>query len=250
MLPPTAFIQSTHNTVAAQVALSLKCHSYNNTFVHKGISFESALLDGLMLLKEGDANNVLVGGTEEMTDTGFKILSRLGLYKRQPLSNADLYKIQSHGTIGGEGSIFFLLNDKPSRDNLAELVATKTFYKPQTSADIKLHTNKFLADNSINASDIDLVITGKNGDTKNDAIYENVIPVLFADNSLAYYKHLSGEYPVSISFALWLAANIIKRGEVPALVADGEIKNTSPKRILIYNHYQNSYHSLMLVSAC
>jgi 3-oxoacyl-[acyl-carrier-protein] synthase II len=27
MLPPTAFIQSTHNTVGAQVALMLKCHA-------------------------------------------------------------------------------------------------------------------------------------------------------------------------------------------------------------------------------
>ncbi|HWZ35101.1 MAG TPA: beta-ketoacyl synthase chain length factor, partial [Mucilaginibacter sp.] len=250
MLPPTAFIQSTHNTVAAQIALSLKCHNYNNTFVHKGISFESALLDATMLLKEGDVNNILVGGTEEMTNAAFKILTRLGLYKRWLLSNADLYKIKSNGTIAGEGSIFFLLNDRPSADNLAELVATRVFYKPKTSAYTELNINRFLADNSINAEDIDLLITGKNGDTKNDAVYEKVISALFADNSLAYYKHLTGDYSVSVSFALWLAANIIKRGEVPSLVADGAIKDPSPKKILIYNHYQNSYHSLMLLSAC
>ena len=34
LLSPTAFIQSTHNTVAAQIALMLQCHSYNNTYVH------------------------------------------------------------------------------------------------------------------------------------------------------------------------------------------------------------------------
>jgi 3-oxoacyl-[acyl-carrier-protein] synthase II len=62
MLPPTAFIQSTHNTVAAQIALMLKCHSYNQTFVHKGVSFENALFDAIMLLKEQDADNILVGG--------------------------------------------------------------------------------------------------------------------------------------------------------------------------------------------
>lgn len=250
MLPPTAFIQSTHNTVAAQIALSLKCHNYNNTFVHKGISFESALLDAIMLLKEGDANDILIGGTEEMTDTAFKILTRLGLYKRFPLSNADLYRTKTNGTLAGEGSVFFLLNDKPSPDNLAELISTKMFYKPKTSADIELNIKKFLIDNSINTGDIDLVITGKNGDTKNDAVYENIISALFLNNSLAYYKHLTGEFPVSVSFALWLAVNIIKKGEVPALIADGEIKKTSPQKVLIYNHYQNSYHSLMLLSAC
>lgn len=249
MLPPTAFIQSTHNTVAAQIALSLKCHNYNNTFVHKGISFESALLDATMLLKEGDADNILVGGTEEMTDAGFKILTRLGLYKRWPLSNLQLFKTPSKGTVGGEGAVFFLLTDKPSKDNLAEIVATKTFYKPKSEADIELNISKFLAANSIDIKDIDLIITGKNGDLKNDAVYENLQGSLFANSSLAYYKHLSGDYPTSVSFALWLAANMVKRGDVPAIVRDGEVSNTSPKKILIYNHYQNSYHSLMLITS-
>jgi 3-oxoacyl-[acyl-carrier-protein] synthase II len=250
MLPPTAFIQSTHNTVAAQIALMLKCHNYNNTFVHKGISFESALLDAIMLLKEGDADSILVGGTEEMTDIAFKILTRLGLYKRWPLSNLELIKTQSNGTIGGEGAAFFLLTDKGNSDNLAELVATKTFYKPKSKVDIELNINSFLEHNSIKIENIDLVITGKNGDWKNDAVYDELSKTIFANSSFAYYKHLCGEYPVSISFALWLAANIIKRGQVPETVTDGELKNRSPKKILIYNHYQNSYHSLMLLSSC
>src|ERR1700743_803566 len=109
LLPPTAFIQSTHNTVAAQVALMLKCHGYNNTFVHKGISFESALIDALMLLNEQEADNILVGGTDDMVDTSFKVLTRLGLYRRQPVSNFELYAEESRGTIGGEGAVFFLL---------------------------------------------------------------------------------------------------------------------------------------------
>lgn len=250
MLPPTAFIQSTHNTVAAQIALMLKCHNYNNTFVHKGISFESALLDATMLLKEGDANDILVGGTEEMTDTAFNILTRLGLYKRWPLSNFELYNTRSNGSIGGEGAVFFLLTDKPSTENLAELVATKTFYKPKSHADIETQIKTLLEKHDLGIDDIDLVITGKNGDLKNDAVYEALDESLFASSSKAYYKHLCGEYPTSMSFALWLASNMIKRGEVPAVVADGEIKITSPKKVLIYNHYQNSYHSLMLLSAC
>src|ERR1700748_2293846 len=99
MLPPTAFIQSTHNTVAAQIALMLQCHAYNNTFVHKGMSFESALLDVTMLLNEHEADNILVGGTEEMVDTSFTVLTRLGLYKREPVTNLSLYNYNSKGTI-------------------------------------------------------------------------------------------------------------------------------------------------------
>jgi len=248
LLPPTAFIQSTHNTVAAQIALMLKCHNYNSTFVHKGISFESALFDAIMMLKELDADNVLVGGTEEMVDTSFKVLTRLGLYKRQPISNLLLFATPSKGTIGGEGAAFFLLTGKDSADNLAELTGLKILYKPKS---IEESITTFLKSHLLTIDDIDLVITGRNGDIKNDEVYELLNNSIFKNTSTANYKHLCGEYPVSSSFALWMAANILKGGVVPEIV--GEDTNNgeadSPKTILIYNHYQNKYHSLMLVSA-
>ena len=249
LLPPTAFIQSTHNTVAAQIALMLKCHAYNNTFVHKGISFESALFDAIMLLKEQEADNILVGGTEEMVDTSYTVLTRLGLYKRHPVSNLSLYKADSKGTIGGEGAAFFLLTDKPSPDNLAELTGVTTFYKPNDALDIEKRITVFLAAHSLKPSDIDLVISGKNGDVRNDEIYKVLGNSIFKNIAVANYKHLCGEYTVASSFALWLASNIIKKEKVPSAVLENKSKLPAPKRILIYNHYQNKYHSLMLVSA-
>jgi hypothetical protein len=246
MLPPTAFIQSTHNTVAAQVALMLQCHGYNSTFVHKGISFESALLDALMLLNEKEANTVLVGGTEETVDASFKVLTRLGLYRRQPVSNLCLFETEAKGTISGEGSAFFLLTDKPSIDNLAELTGLKILYQPD---DIEKDITGFLAENSLKPEDINLVITGRNGDTRNDAVYQPLNSGIFKSNAIANYKHLCGEYPVSSSFALWLASNIIKKETVPDIIFERKINGLLPKKILIHNHYFNKYHSLMLVSA-
>jgi 3-oxoacyl-[acyl-carrier-protein] synthase II len=250
MLPPTAFIQSTHNTVAAQIALMLKCHNYNNTFVHKGISFESALLDAIMLLKEGEANDVLVGGVEEMTDASFKVLSRLGLFKRWPLSNFELFNTPTNGTIGGEGASFFVLSDKTSNDNLASFDGVETFYGTMPIADIESKINAFLLRNKVALNDIDLIITGRNGDVKNDAVYNQLGNSIFKGHSLANYKHLCGEYAVSTSFALWLAANILKKQVVPEIIKERDVNETAPKKILIYNHYLNTYHSLMLVSAC
>jgi 3-oxoacyl-(acyl-carrier-protein) synthase len=52
-LTPTSFIQSTHNTVSAQIALILKCHNYNFTYVHRGFSFESALFDSFIRINSG-----------------------------------------------------------------------------------------------------------------------------------------------------------------------------------------------------
>jgi len=245
MLPPTSFVQSTHNTVAAQVALNLKCHNYNNTFVHKGISFESALIDAIMLLKVQEANDILVGGTEEMVDTSFKVLTRMGLYKRHPVSNLELFNDHSKGTIGGEGAAFFVLSDKDSPDNLASLTGVKTLYRPNSIAD---GIAVFLKSHGLKIDDIDLIITGKNGDIKNDAVYEDLSNSLFTNTTLANYKHLCGEFPVSSSFALWLAANIAGSGVIPKVVIERQT-DKSPKNILIYNHYQNKYHSLMLVSA-
>jgi 3-oxoacyl-[acyl-carrier-protein] synthase II len=249
LLPPTAFIQSTHNTVAAQIALMLKCHAYNNTFVHKGISFESALFDAMMVLNEHEADNILVGGTEEMVDTSFTVLTRLGLYRRKPVSNLSLYDTEAKGTIGGEIAGFFLLTGKPSADNMAELTGMTTFYKPKDRQDIERRITAFLAKYSLTPADINLVITGKNGDIKNDAIYKELQDSLFKTNAIANYKHLSGECTVASIFSLWLAANIVDKGVVPAAVLKKDEPIESPKKILIINHYQNKYYSLMLISA-
>jgi len=245
MLPPTAFIQSTHNTVAAQIALLLQCHNYNSTFVHKGISFESALFDAMMLLIEQETDNILVGGTEEMVDESFTVLTRLGLYKRWPLSNLSLYDTPTNGTIGGEGAAFFLVTSKESPDSLAQLTGLKMLYKPQS---IEEGIVDFLKSHEFSIEDVDLVITGKNGDTKNDGIYKGLNDSIFKNKPLANYKHLCGEYPTSSSFALWLAANIVKGGVIPEIVKEGNFESISPKKVLIYNHYQGKYHSLMLIS--
>jgi 3-oxoacyl-[acyl-carrier-protein] synthase II len=246
MLPPTAFIQSTHNTVAAQIALLLQCHGYNSTFVHKGISFESALFDAMMLLNEGDADSVLVGGADEMVDVSFKVLTRLGLYKRWHMSNLKLFAAPSKGTIGGEGAAFFLLTGEPSPHNLAELSAVKTLYKPK---DMEESIADFLKSQALTIDDIDLVITGKNGDVRNDEAYEKLNASLFKNSALANYKHLCGDYSTSSAFALWLAANILKKSTIPDVIIERDPAIKTPKNVLFYNHYQHKYHSLMLISA-
>ena len=67
-LSPTAFMQSTHNTIGSMVAIALGCHGYNCTYSQDGVSFESALLDAVMQLETGEAGNALVGAHDEITD--------------------------------------------------------------------------------------------------------------------------------------------------------------------------------------
>jgi 3-oxoacyl-[acyl-carrier-protein] synthase II len=249
MLQPTPFIQSTHNTVGSQIALLLKCHGYNNTFVHRGFSFESALLDAMMLLHEGEITTVLAGSIDEITDISHAILTRFGLYKRFPVPNLSLFTSASKGSIAGEGAAYFLLASQPSASAYAQLNGVSTFYKPVDITEIEQHVLSFLSSHQIKMEDIDLVITGRSGDTKGDSVYKQLEGSVFKNKSLINYKHLSGEYSTSTSFALWLAANILKRGTVPEVTRHGNLTEDKLKRILVYNHNQNIHHSLLLVSA-
>ncbi len=246
--PPTAFIQSTHNTVGAQIALLLKCHNYNNTFVHRGFSFESALLDALLLLKDQEAENVLVGSVDELTDTSFSILERFGLYRQAPVSNLDLYAEPEKGTIAGEGSAFFLLSNQYSPGTYAQLDGITTFYKPGNSKEAEKQIRAFLSAQETDIKDIDLVITGRNGDLREDVLYESLQDSVFSNKPLVNYKHLCGEYPTAVSFALWMAATILKTGTVPPVTGYSRAEENDIKKILIYNHYGHKHHSLLLVS--
>ncbi len=250
LLTPTSFIQSTHNTIGAQIGLMLQCNNYNNAFVHRGFSFESALLDGMLLLKEKDAGNVLVGAIDEITNTSHTILNRLGLYKQGPVSNLDMYTTKTKGTIAGEGASFFLLAAEPSATDYAKLDGLHTFYKPGGIKEIEKQISSFLERYAVSLNDIDLIITGKNGDASSDKIYDELARTVFSNKDIVDYKYLCGEYPTAASFAMWLVATTLKSGKVPTALNYAASSDKKINRVLIYNHYQGIHHSLSLLSAC
>ena len=73
-LSPTAFMQSTHNTVGSMVAIALGCHGYNCTYSQDGVSFESTLLDAVLQLECEGAGNVLAGAHDEITDNVARLM--------------------------------------------------------------------------------------------------------------------------------------------------------------------------------
>ena len=108
LLSPTPFIQSTFNTIGAQIALLSANKTYNNTYVHRAFSFESALIDGMMQLWTGDVGCVLVGAVDELTPTVYDILQRMGAWRKFP---------------AGEGASFFLLGNRKMEQTVARIVA-------------------------------------------------------------------------------------------------------------------------------
>jgi hypothetical protein len=97
LLNPSSFIQSTSNTIGAQIALMLGDKHYNNTYVHGSSSFESALTDAALLAEEG-RDIILAGGFDELTPTKRHLLGRMGMWRDHK---------------GGEGSAFFVLAREP-----------------------------------------------------------------------------------------------------------------------------------------
>ncbi|MFH0866741.1 MAG: beta-ketoacyl synthase chain length factor [Bacteroidota bacterium] len=248
LLNPTPFIQSTHNTIGSQIALLLKCHNYNITYSQRGLTFESALVDSLLLLKEKAFENVLLGGVDEITNYSFQIMKRLGHWKRENVNRMNLLESQTKGSIAGEGAAFFLISDKTDKNTYAKIVSVKTINKPQDIENIKHIIHEFLADCNIGISDIDLALFGFSGDKDFDTVYHELVNTSFHNNACGYFKHLCGEYHTASSFAMWLAATIIKKQHVPEMV---KIKSAPVakqfKNILIYNHYRNIQHSFLLL---
>ncbi|MEI7663994.1 MAG: beta-ketoacyl synthase N-terminal-like domain-containing protein [Bacteroidota bacterium] len=246
-LTPTSFIQSTHNTVAGQIALLLKCHGYNFTYVHRGVSFESALIDAMTQIELGECSNVLVGGTDELTANTFAITSRLGYWKQKPVNTFNLLNDSQRGSVAGEGAAFFLLENRKNRHTYAKLEGVSTFLKPASAMEVGSRLQDFLATRRLNISDIGLVLMGLSGDPAGDLVYHDLAEAVFQQTPLAYFKHLCGEYHTATAFATWLASMVLKNRHVPEVI---RVSPTAvvPNRVLIYNHYRGSNHAFILLS--
>jgi len=250
-LTPTAFIQSTHNTVGAHIAVMLKCNKYNLTYVNENLSFESALLDSMIRIQERSSENVLLTGIDELTDAYFTISKNAGFWKEDIASNAHLLEHSGAGSIGGEGASFFLVTGNEQADNYARFRGVSTFYKPSSDDETLAFINDFLASKDLEPKQIDLLITGMNGDPKSDAVYERMQKMVFADIPAAYFKHFCGEYHTASGFAAWMAAMILKTQKCPdGIMLNGQQVPKEFKNILIYNQTKNTNHSLILLSAC
>ncbi len=235
LLNPTSFIQSTFNTIGAQIALILKNHNYNFTYVHRGFSFESALLDAIMQLEDQEAQSVLVGAVDEITQVSSQVMKRMGFWK--------------NGAKMGEGAQFFMLSSVPSESDYAKLKAVSTFLLPGNSKNAENEIVTFLNKNGLTPQNIDLILLGKSGDSRQDKPFVPLQQGIFNKIPSATFKQLCGEYQTASSFGLWCAAQILRNQQIP-LTLSPERKPEKIERVLIYNIYRNTNHSLFLLEKC
>lgn len=248
-LTPTSFIQSTHNTVAGQIALGIECKGYNFTYVHSAISFESALLDAKMQLENDEANNILVGGVEELGAHTTKVHRTINHIKPHPISISEMLKSKTQGAVFSEGADFFVLSNEKKESCYAEVVAVETL---NTLAKEKVASTieNFLNENGLTPKEVDAVVLGNNGDVGYDDYYHSLSEGLFKNTQQVYYKHLVGENNTVSGFGVWLASKILKNQSVPEIVKINQINDSDVETILCYNQYLGENHSLILLKKC
>lgn len=133
-LSPTSFIQSTHNTVGGTISMMLGNHAYNMTHTQQFLSFEWAMIDALLKMKEG-ASHVLVGGTDEYIPLLEKLHPEI-IKGEEPLTSTTSFMELSH-------------------DSGVQIKDLTIGY-----GEIEAEINAFLSRNNVTESAIDLVIFG------------------------------------------------------------------------------------------
>lgn len=269
-LTPTAFIQSTHNTVGAQIALGLGCKAYNFSYVNGAISFESALTDARLQLLSGEARNILVGGVDEKADFTYRLFALAGLIKTDESSPGASYS---------EGAAFFVLSTEKKAQSYAALkdVAVINRLEPEG---VTPALERFLKRTGTAVGDIDAVVVGKNDDIDFQEYYPGLLSGFSPEIPVIGYKHMSGEYNTASAFGFWLTAGILKNQHIPeAVLLSGEsgvairrpahkgpdfqgpddgdtvyrgavIREAALRNILLYNQYRGMDHSFILLSQC
>lgn len=192
---PTAFIQSTHNTIAGQISLELKNHSYNMTHTQNSLSFEVALADAVLCIKDDHKKNVLVGAADE----AISFLENL-----QPELIPNQFPLTS-------GASVFVLQNENSSDGI-ELTDTEVWFDTENNTDEII--NRFLTKNGCSSSDIELVLFAGEAPSgfKNLKNYVEYCGFFYSASAFAF--HLAADFLNNREQGLVLVVNELIKGKL------------------------------------
>ena len=117
VVSPTAFIQSTHNTIAGFAALQLKCYGLNKTIAQRNFSFEHALLDAQINTEKN--GNVLLIAYDELNSELATIFNKIATQTNSKIKF-------------GEASVATVLAGEQSEKNLCKLITVGTITGKKT----------------------------------------------------------------------------------------------------------------------
>ena len=246
MLTPMNFVQSTPNAVAAQIGLLTNNHGYNITHLHGGLAFEFAMIDADMLLKENPGNSYLLGSVDEISLWNYYFEDKAGWYKKEDITGKELYMVNSSGSISGEAAAMFQVS--LSKENaVAAMLALDTLHS-NDDTEVKQKLELFIKQHLPEGEQIDLLLSGENGDNRFLKYYTNAESLMGEEVLVARFKHISGEFPTAIAMGLWVGCQLLQSQQIPVHLIKKQGTLKPFKNMLLYNNYKGMQHSFILLS--
>lgn len=178
-LPPTAFIQSTHNTVSGALAMEAGVHGHNFTFVNSGHSFEDAVFDALILGAElAPEGHQLLGAVDEMIPVAAQAIRA----EKCALTNL------------GEGCAIFKVSGHRDHSTLGLIRAFEKIKASKNGSRLQQYFDTFLVANNLYIDSADLMLCPN--------LSENPLAHLFSNASSIGYRQFCGNYPTESAFGL------------------------------------------------
>lgn len=229
-LQPTAFTNSTYNTLCTLIAQTLKCHGYNTTYSHTGISFDTALLDGILQLKNNNLSNVMVCGGDYITERFFTLLQKMGFLK---------------SAVTGQVSLSMILS-KTKSENAYCRVLDGDIVRCSSNDTLADTFNRLLERNGLTAEQIDATVV--NATAPDCMPVKELNGTCLGNRPMLWYKHIFGESHSANAFGIYVAAACLKNRTVPAhlLYSTTDSSAINPRIIAVYNN-DNRQHSIYLL---
>lgn len=213
-LKPTHFMQSTHNTISSLIGIYLKCNGYNATYSHRGISFDSALLDAVMQMESGSIGSALVGAHDEMSPTYFEFMKKSGY-------------VDGMHEICSEAAVSVMLSTDAT-NAVARICGAELMYRP-TEQMLRYNFGRLLDRAGISEQGLDGIVLGVSGNPDKDGCYSAALKHLFGngvDSSgkgipLLCYKNIFGEGFSSSALGFYAAVCCIRNGHIPKVMYAG-----------------------------
>ncbi len=245
LMNPTLFIQSIHNTVGGTIALAKQCNGYNMTFVQDSVSFEAAMLDACSYLREHPEEQLLCGGFDELTPQSFLLYQRTGDWREDAPNSDQVLHHKASGRIAGEGAAAFMLSTESYSPDDVEIVDVHLEMNGESDAENMIVP--FLKNNGLSIEDVDVFLMGVDGEQEGDRIYDAFIEKNEIKSVIAY-KHLCGHYYAASSFALWVAYELLRKGQIPSALLYRGVVPDAFSTILVYHcSDEQKNHGLMLL---
>ncbi|MEI6083896.1 MAG: beta-ketoacyl-[acyl-carrier-protein] synthase family protein [Verrucomicrobiota bacterium] len=189
---PARFINSVHNSPAAQVAMDLGAQALNSAPTMREISFESALWQGVQQLAGGEADTALVGAADELSKYVLSIGQRWGHWKGN--------------THPGEGAaVVRLANAGPA---IAHVGAVR-LGRYRLPFDARREAAWIAA--AVDLKQIEVVLSGAGGWLPLDAMYAGVVQELGLEHQT--YRQLCGDHYSASAFGFAEAVKLVQAGK-------------------------------------